>query len=53
MAQALHQDAQKCLVEIKLGALAFPVHLGSSTGPLLTFQALPYALADAERPDLR
>lgn len=52
-AAAIDAGSSACLVEIKLGALAFPVHIGSSTGPLLTFQALPYALADAERPDLR
>ena len=42
-----------CLVEIKLAALASSVHLGSIDGPLLQFYALPYALADADRPDLR
>ena len=42
-----------CLVEIKLAALDGGVHLGAADGPLLTFHALPYALADADRPDLR
>ena len=42
-----------CLVEIKLAALAASVHLGSIDGPLLQFHALPYVLADADRPDLR
>lgn len=42
-----------CLVEIKLAALDAPVHLGAIDGPLLHFHDLPYALTDAERPDLR
>ena len=42
-----------CLVEIKLAAMASVVHLGAIDGPVLQFQALPYALADADRPDLR
>jgi folate-binding protein YgfZ len=42
-----------CLVEIKLAALDGGVHLGAADGPLLTFHALPYDLADADRPDLR
>ncbi len=50
---AIDAGSSACLVEIKLAALDFPVHLGAPDGPLLTFQALPYALADAERPDLR
>ena len=52
-AAAIDAGNSACLVEIKLAALDFPVHLGAADGPLLTFQALPYALADAERPDLR
>lgn len=52
-AAAIDTDSSACLVEIKLAALDFPVRLGASDGPLLTFQALPYALADADRPDLR
>lgn len=52
-AAALDADSSACLVEIKLAALDFPVHLGAGDGPVLRFQPLPYALADAERPDLR
>ena len=52
-AAAIDAGNSACLVEIKLAALDFPVRLGASDGPLLTFYALPYALADAERPDLR
>ncbi|MBC7513103.1 MAG: folate-binding protein YgfZ [Herminiimonas sp.] len=52
-AAAIDAGNSACLVEIKLAALDFPVRLGAADGPLLTFQALPYALADAERPDLR
>ena len=42
-----------CLVEIKLAALDASVHLDTIDGPMLTFHALPYALSDADRPDLR
>lgn len=35
-----------CLVEIKLAAAESEVHLGSATGPVLAFQALPYPLTD-------
>lgn len=42
-----------CLVEIKLAALTSTIYLGSIGGPVLQFQALPYVLADADRPDLR
>ena len=52
-AAAMTPDATACLVEIKLAALESTVHLGAIDGPLLTFHALPYALADADRPDLR
>ena len=52
-AAAIDAGNSACLVEIKLAALDFPVHLGSAGGPLLHFHALPYVLADAERPDLR
>ena len=42
-----------CLIEIKLAATASVVHLGAIDGPVLQFHSLPYALADADRPDLR
>ena len=45
--------ASACLVEIKLASVETSVHLGSIDGPLLRFHALPYPLADADRPDLR
>ena len=52
-AAALPSGEFACLVEVKLAASTTPVHLGSIDGPLLQFQALPYQLADADRPDLR
>ena len=52
-AAPLDAASSACLVEIKLAALDFPVHLATPDGPLLTFHPLPYVLADAERPDLR
>jgi folate-binding protein YgfZ len=35
-----------CLVEIKLAATDSAVHLGSASGPQLSFQPLPYPLTD-------
>lgn len=44
-AEAAAQDHVECLVEIKLGMLdEGSIHLGSATGPALSFQPLPYAL---------
>jgi len=39
-------DTTDCLVEIKLAATDSAVHLGSASGPLLSFQPLPYPLTD-------
>lgn len=40
-------DGSMCLVEIKLAdQIEGKVHLGSSTGPILHFQTLPYAYLD-------
>ena len=52
-AAAINAGSSACLVEIKLAALGFPVHLGAADGPLLAFYSLPYVLSDADRPDLR
>jgi folate-binding protein YgfZ len=45
-AEAINQHEIACLVEIKLAAAESDVRLGSSDGPALSFQALPYALTD-------
>ena len=42
-----------CLVELKLAALESVVHLGTIDGAVLQFHALPYPLADTDRPNLR
>jgi folate-binding protein YgfZ len=44
-AEASGQDKSECLVELKIAALnEASVHLGSATGPALTFHPLPYSL---------
>lgn len=41
-----NQHTVDCLVEIKLASADAEVRLGSADGPLLSFQPLPYPLAD-------
>ncbi|GAC1412467.1 MAG: folate-binding protein YgfZ [Burkholderiaceae bacterium] len=52
-AAPIDERLSACLVEMKLSALDADVRLGAGPGPRLLFHALPYALADSERPEPR